>query len=190
MVYNESQGLVQPGWTGKPLTELKWVSKYDLKTTGLNCIKATWNFKLMNSEWTYLLSHYSLQHISRTLYKPVYRIHIQHHLCRVLIQRSCSFSDQATGWTSEESWFHSRQWQQMYLVDKASKPATRSTQPSFSRVKLPGREADHSSHLAPRLWMEWAVTPFPPTWLHGVHTDNTSLHFTSFYLTLSTATNK
>jgi len=36
--------------------------------------------------------------------------------------------------------------------------------------------------------MEWAVTPFPLTRLHGVHNDNTSLHFTSFYLTLSTAT--
>ena len=71
----------------------------------------------------------------------------------------------------------------MYLVDKASRRATWSIQPSFPTVKHPRREADHSSHLPPRLWMEWAVTPFPPTSLHGVHKDNNSLHFTSFYLT-------
>ena len=58
--------------------------------------------------------------------------------------------------------------------------------PSLPRVKRPGREAEHSSHLAPRLRMERAVTPFPPTCLHGVHMDNPSLHFTSFYLTPST----
>jgi hypothetical protein len=55
-------------------------------------------------------------------------------------------------WIAEESWFNSRQVQEIYLFSNMSEPALRTTQPPIQwvswavslGVKQSGREADHS----------------------------------------------
>jgi hypothetical protein len=61
----------------------------------------------------------------------------------------------------EESWFDSLTDQEIFLFFIPSRLALRPTQPLSPRVKLPGREADHTSNLEPGL--------------HGVHRDNFTL---------------
>lgn len=59
----------------------------------------------------------------------------------------------------------------LFLCDKTPGPLQGAhpldTGSSFSRVKLTGREADHSPHLLPRLRMTGAKPPLPnvPLWI-------------------------
>jgi hypothetical protein len=82
----------------------------------------------------------------------------------------------ATGLTTEESWFDSRQKQVGF---HSSTPATRiSNSPSLlsngywgaacPEVKRPEREADHSPPTSAEVKNVWSNTPTHPTRLHGV----------------------
>jgi hypothetical protein len=84
------------------------------------------------------------------------------------------YSEQSTGWTSERSGFSSQQGQEIFLFFKVSRPSLR---PSLTRaqripkalpskVKRPGREADHSLLSGAEVKNEWRCNPLPytPSW--------------------------
>jgi hypothetical protein len=81
----------------------------------------------------------------------------------------------AKGWTTEESGFDSRQWQEIFLYATASRRALGPTQPPIQwapgalspGVKRQVREADHSFPSSAEVKNCGAVPPFPLR-LHGV----------------------
>jgi len=84
------------------------------------------------------------------------------------------YSNQSTGLTSETSRFDSQQGQEIFLFSKESRPSLRPTLPPAqripevlsSKVKRPGREADHSPPSSAEVKNEWSCNPFPytPSW--------------------------
>jgi hypothetical protein len=84
-------------------------------------------------------------------------------LSAVVIRRFTSDSDCSMVWTSDESWFEFRQWQEAFRpVLSFTQPPIQSVQglPSHE-LKRPGREADYSPHLVLK-FNEWSYnsTPF------------------------------
>jgi hypothetical protein len=79
----------------------------------------------------------------------------------------------ATGWTSEESWFDTRQGQGIYLVSKTPRPGlglpslhSVGAVGSFPGVKRLMREADNSRPSSAEMKNTWSCTytPHVPTW--------------------------
>jgi hypothetical protein len=82
-----------------------------------------------------------------------------------------------TGWTSEESEFEYRQSQKfsfLHVVQTssgdhpASYPMDVGGGVLFPRVKLQGREADHSPPTSAEVQKTWIYISTPPIRLHGV----------------------
>jgi hypothetical protein len=75
-------------------------------------------------------------------------------------------SDLATDWTTEESWFDSWQWPEIFIVSQASMsalgPAT-----LFPRIRRSWPENDHSLMSSAGVENEWSYTSIP-TCLRGV----------------------
>jgi hypothetical protein len=79
------------------------------------------------------------------------------------------------------------QGQEIFLFSKTSRPALGTTQPpvgngaSFSGLKWPGREVDHSPPPGAEVKNEWSCTFDLPICLHGVDREN----FFTFILCLN-----
>jgi len=52
----------------------------------------------------------------------------------------------------------------------------------FSRVKRPGRKADHSHSFNAKIKNDWVYTSTPTTYFHDVHEDKFTLHLYEGFL--------
>lgn len=89
------------------------------------------------------------------------------------------YGSYATGWIAEESWFDSRQGQEIFLffsVQTGSRAHPSSCQWAPG-VKRPAHEADHSPAASAQVKKGWSCAFYSSVCLHDVNRDNSTFSF-------------